>query len=74
MDKLIWHNEKRRISDLVPYELNPRSLSDEQAKQLKRSLEKFNLVEIPAVDMDNKILAGHQRVKIMIMLGRFFVV
>jgi DNA modification methylase len=70
MDKLIWHNEKRRIKDLIPYELNPRVLSEEQAKQLKKSLEKFNLVEIPAVGTDNKILAGHQRVKIMLLLGR----
>ena len=69
-NKLSWHTEKRRVKDLVPYKLNPRTLSDLQAEKLKESLEKFNLVEIPAIDTHHKILAGHQRVKIMLLLGR----
>ncbi len=70
MSNLIWHTEKRKIKDLVPYELNPRKLSNEQAEKLKESLTKFNLVEIPVIDTHNKILAGHQRIKIMLLLGR----
>lgn len=70
MNNLIWHTEKRKIKDLIPYELNPRKLSDFQAEKLKESLKKFNLVEIPAIDTKNKLLAGHQRIKIMILLGR----
>lgn len=70
MKNLIWHNEKRKVKDLVPYELNPRILTDEQAEKLKDSLKKFNLVEIPAIDTFNKIIAGHQRIKIMLLLGR----
>jgi len=37
---------------------------------LKRSIEIFDLVEIPAIDTDNKILAGHQRARILQLLGR----
>ncbi len=70
MEKLIWHTEKRRVRDLIPYEMNPRTLTDDQAKKLKESLKRFNLVEIPAIDLNNKILAGHQRIKIMLLLGR----
>jgi DNA modification methylase len=70
MGSLIWHTEKRKIKDLIPYELNPRKLSDFQAEKLKSSLNKFNLVEIPAIDTNNKIIAGHQRIKIMLLLGR----
>lgn len=70
MKKINWHTEKRKVKDLVPYELNPRKLSDERAEKLKESLSKFNLVEIPAIDTRNKILAGHQRIKIMLLLGR----
>lgn len=70
MTNLIWHTEKRKIKDLIPYELNPRKLSDYQAEKLKSSLDKFNLVEIPAIDTNNKIVAGHQRIKIMLILGR----
>ena len=70
MKSLIWTTEKRKVKNLIPYGSNPRKLSDEQASKLKESLERFNLVEIPAIDIDDKILAGHQRVKIMLLLGR----
>jgi ParB-like chromosome segregation protein Spo0J len=70
MPKLTWHTEQRKIADLVPFPDNPRRLTDKQAKDLKRSLEKFDLVEIPAIDADNKIIAGHQRLKLMQVLGR----
>lgn len=70
MSDLNWHTEKRKVKDLIPYELNPRKLSNDQAEKLKESLVKFNLAEIPAIDTDNKIVAGHQRMKIMLLLGR----
>lgn len=70
MSKLTWHTEQRKISDLIPFADNPRRLTDKQAKDLKKSLEKFGLVEIPAIDTDNKIIAGHQRLKIMALLER----
>ena len=63
--KLEWHNEKRKIKDLVPYEFNPRQLSEKQYADLKKSLEKFNLAEIPAINLDQKIVCGHQRLKIL---------
>ena len=68
MKKLIWHTETRVINNLIPYERNPRTLSDAQLKNLKKSLVKFNLVEIPAIDIDGKIIAGHQRLKVMQMM------
>lgn len=67
---LQWSTTKLRINDLIPFEGNPRQMTDAQAVQLKQSLEKFNLVEIPAVNTNGKILAGHQRLKIMQILGR----
>ena len=70
MPKLIWHNEMRRVKDLLTWEGNPRKLTTEQAEQLKKSLRKFNLVEIPAIDTDNHLIAGHQRIKVLLALGR----
>jgi len=70
MEKLKWHNEKRKIKDLIPFKENPRKISDEQINDLKKSLEKFNLVEIPAININNKIISGHQRLKIMKLLDR----
>ena len=67
---LAWTTERRKVSDLVPMEGNPRRLTEKQAKDLTKSLEKFNLVEIPAINMDNTIIAGHQRLGILGVLGR----
>lgn len=70
MKKLAWHTEQRRVADLIPYKRNPRKISPEQMENLKKSLRKFGLVEIPAVDTDGTILAGHQRLMAMQILGR----
>ncbi len=34
MEKLEWHNEKRKINDLIPTEGNPRKLTKKEAKEL----------------------------------------
>ncbi len=68
--KLQWTTAKRKVNDLIPYDKNPRVLSPQQEMALKKSLNKFNLVEIPAINTDNKIIAGHQRIKILQLLGR----
>ena len=68
--KIEWHTEKRKINDLLVFKKNPRRLTEEQTDQLKKSIEKFNLVEIPAIDTDDKIIAGHQRLAVMKLLGR----
>ncbi len=70
MEKLFWTTEKRKINDIVPYERNPRLISEEQIENLKKSIEKFDLVEIPAINIDNTLIAGHQRLKVMQLIGR----
>jgi DNA modification methylase len=70
MTKLTWTTVQRKVNDLVPQEVNPRKITDKQMKDLTKSLKKYNLVEIPAVDLDGKILAGHQRIKALQLLGR----
>lgn len=68
--KLKWHTETRLVSELIPNDKNPRVISPKQIEDLKKSLMKFNVVEIPVIDLDNKVLAGHQRLMVMKMLGR----
>ena len=70
LEKLKWNTTKRRVKDLLPWEKNPRRLTPEQAEQLKASISKFDLAEIPAVDTDGRIVAGHQRVATLKLLGR----
>lgn len=67
---LKWSTQQRKISDLVPFEGNPRTLNAKQAEELIKSISKFDLVEIPVIDVDNKILAGHMRLNMMCQLGR----
>lgn len=70
MKKLQWHTAQKRIDDLIPQEVNPRIITDKQMSDLQKSLKKYNLVEIPAVDLNGRILAGHQRIKALQLLGR----
>lgn len=70
MEQLQWKTENRQVDALLPHKKSPRKISKEQMELLKRSLETFNLVEIPAIDLDGTILAGHQRIKVLQALGR----
>lgn len=69
-ESMNWTTEKRNVNELVPLSYNPRRLTDRQRKDLEKSLAKFNLVEIPAINLDNTIIAGHQRLTILVALGR----
>lgn len=70
MPKLQWRTERRVVSALIPNDANPRIMSPKQVEDLKRSLKKFDLVEIPVIDADNKVIAGHQRLMVLKLLGR----
>ena len=70
MKKLEWTTEKRKANDLLPLEINPRKISDEKRAQLIKSIEKFNLAEIPAINKDNTIIAGNQRIKALQLIDR----
>jgi len=64
---------ERKINELIPAEYNPRQLSNEQAEQLKASLQRFGAVD-PAIinthpDRKNIIVGGHQRLKTAQSLG-----
>ena len=67
--QLEWTTEKRVVDSLLAHTKSPRKISKEQAERLKKSLEQFNLVEIPAIDKDGTILAGHQRIKVLQAIG-----
>ncbi|MEI6352832.1 MAG: DNA modification methylase [Candidatus Nomurabacteria bacterium] len=69
-NKIVWTTVQRKVKDLIATEINPRKISDKQMSDLKKSLKRFNLAEIPAINLDGKILAGHQRIKALILLKR----
>ena len=70
MNKLFWTTVQKKVDDLIPQKINPRTITEKQMADLTRSLKKYNLVEIPAIDLNGKILAGHQRIKALKILGR----
>lgn len=68
--KLEWHNERRTVDDLIPWEGNPRRMTDKQAADLRKSLERLNLMSIPVIDTDDRIVSGHMRLRTLAALGR----
>ncbi len=62
---ITWRIETRKISSLKPNEKNPRRLSQEDADQLQKSLDKFGLVDKPIVNANGGIIGGHQRVSLL---------
>lgn len=70
MQKLKWHTEQRIINDLIPYDQNPRTITEKQKNDLEKSLKKFNLMSITVINTENIIISGHQRMKILQILGR----
>lgn len=70
MKEIGFKTEQRKVKELLPYEHNPRKITAKMAEKLRESLEKFGLAEIPVVNTDNTLVAGHQRVKVLMLLGR----
>jgi len=68
--KLSWTTQQRRPNDLLPLSINPRKITEEKRQKLIESLDKFNLVEIPAINEDGTIIAGHQRITTLQIVGR----
>ncbi len=66
--KLIWSTVKRRLRDLVPHIHNPRIATESFRQKLTEMIKKFGLVELPAINLDGTILAGHQRIAILLAL------
>lgn len=70
MKKLEWSTVQRKVNDLLELEINPRKITEAKRQQLIASLEKFNLAEIPAINTDNIVIAGNQRLKALHICGR----
>lgn len=60
-----WTLEKRKIADLKPLSKNPRKLSKHDYEHLKKSLDKFGLIDKPIINTDGTIIGGHQRVAVL---------
>ena len=66
---ITWKIEKRKLSDLIGYDKNPRKFTDKGLKDLKASLERLGDANIITINADNTILGGHARATVMNQLG-----
>lgn len=58
-----------QTSKLNPAKYNPREISEESLKALKKSIEEFGFVEPIVVNKDMTVIGGHQRLKVAIELN-----
>jgi len=61
--------EYRHLTSLVPYAKNSRTHSDEQIKQIIRSIKEFGFTNPVLIADDGEIIAGHGRVMAAAKLG-----
>ena len=61
--------ERRKISDLVAYDGNPKTHPKDQVELLKRSLKEFGWTNPVLVDSADIVVAGHGRLEAALQLG-----
>lgn len=70
--KITWSSSTRKLNDLIKNGYNPRSLSENEKRDLKNSVKEFGTV-VPVVinigSRANIIIGGEQRVKVYADLG-----
>lgn len=65
MTNITWTNDTRKLSDLVPWEHNPKRMTRKQAEGLRLSIERFGFAVPFLVSPDGDIYDGHQRQTLM---------
>lgn len=65
MTDLTWTNDTRKLSDLVPWEHNPKRMTQKQADGLRASIEHFGFAVPFLIDEAGNIYDGHQRQTLM---------
>lgn len=59
----------KALSELIPYEKNPRKISDEAINAVAESIQEFGFKNPILIDKDNVIIAGHTRRLASLKLG-----
>jgi len=64
-----WHTEKRKITDLMGYENNPRQVKKDRFKQLAKNIDSVGFFGGIVINLDNVVLSGNQRIKVLLDKG-----
>jgi len=67
MNDITWSLRTFQIDELTDYSKNPRNLTKQQFEQLKKSLDKFGLIDKPIINADDNhtVIGGHQRLRVL---------
>ena len=60
-----WKLVTKKLSELKVYHKNPRSITEQGLKDLKKSVDKFGLAELITINTDNVIIGGHARFEVL---------
>lgn len=69
---ITWSTERRKVTDLLPADYNPRKMSDQERRDLEESIQEFGQVVPVAVNIGKRagvLIGGHQRTSIYADLG-----
>ena len=61
MNKIIWKNQKRKVSELKSFEGNPRKANEKEIQDLDKSLSRFNLADPLVINTDGEVIGGNFR-------------
>jgi DNA modification methylase len=68
-NKINWQSRTVNVSDLKPFERNPRKISAEDFAHLKASIEQDGYHQRVLATNDLRVMGGHQRIKALKELG-----
>lgn len=68
-DFIQWVEETRRLSELRPFERNPRNITESQFDKLVQSIVQDGYHSRIKITMDGRLIGGHQRIKALKKLG-----
>lgn len=63
--KVIWRTERRKVSDLIPFQGNPRQASEKETVDLRKSLARFNVAEPLVVNTTGEVIGGNFRLRLL---------
>lgn len=69
MEKIVWKTEKRKVSELIPFENNPRRVTEKEIQGLSDSLDKFDLAAPLVINTNGKVIGGNFRLSLLKQKG-----
>lgn len=65
MQEIEWKLKSFKVKDLKPFEKNTRIISKHDYNELKKSVERFGMVDKPICTQDGLLMGGHQRLRVL---------